>query len=118
MIRPLIRTFLLLVLAAVIPACASLRQSGPVVEGEPTTVEVRNQNFLDMNVYVLNGGQRVRLGTVTGLSTRTLELPSSMVFGSATVRFEMNPIGSSARPISQEITVREGDQIVLTIPYR
>jgi hypothetical protein len=118
MSRTLFRSALLLALLVATTACASLMQRGPVVEGERTTVEVRNQNFLDMNVYVLRGQQRVRLGTVTGRSTRTLNLPRDMVFGTATVRFEMNPIGSRERPISDEITVREGEQIILTIPYR
>ncbi len=118
MTRTLFRSALLLMLLVATAACGTLMQRGPVVEGERTTVEVRNQNFLDMNVYVLRGQQRVRLGTVTGLSTRTLALPRDMVFGTATVRFEMNPIGSRERPTSHEITVREGDQIILTIPYR
>jgi hypothetical protein len=114
--RILLRTVLTLTLLTATIACGSTRR-GPVPEAERTTVEVRNQNFLDMNIYVLSGSQRIRLGTVTGLSTRTLTIPSSLVFGSATVRFEMNPIGSTARPVSQEITVSQGGQIVLTIPY-
>jgi predicted small lipoprotein YifL len=111
-----LKTFLLVALLVATTACGTTRR-GPVPEGERTTVEVRNQNFLDMNVFVLSGSQRIRLGTVTGLSTRTLTIPSSLVFGSATVRFQMNPIGSNARPVSQEITVSQGGQIVLTIPY-
>jgi predicted small lipoprotein YifL len=113
--RTLFTTSLLLVLLVATTSCGTSRR-GPVPEGERTTVEVRNQNFLDMNVYVLSGSQRIRLGTVNGLSTRTLTIPRSLVFGFASVRFEMNPIGSRARPVSQEITVSEGGQIVLTIP--
>jgi hypothetical protein len=112
------RALVLLSLLVATTACGAMMRRGPVVEGEPTTVEVQNQNFLDMTVYVWSGQQRVRLGTVTGLTTRVLTLPRSMVFGTATVRFEMNPIGSRERPMSQEITVREGEQIVLIIPYR
>jgi hypothetical protein len=115
--RVFLKASLVLVLFVATTACGAMRR-GPVVEGEATTVEVRNQNFLDMNVYVLSGPQRVRLGTVTGLSTRTLTLPRNMVFGTATVSFEMNPIGSQERPTSQQITIREGEQIILTIPYR
>jgi hypothetical protein len=29
-------------------------------------VQVRNNNFFDVNVYLLDDGARVRLGTVTG----------------------------------------------------
>jgi hypothetical protein len=117
MLLNLARGALVLTLLTLAVGCSAMRQRGPVVERERTTVQVQNQNFLDMTVYVWSGQRRVRIGTVTGLSTQVLNLPANMVFGSATVRFEMNPIGSRARPMSQEITVREGDQIILVIPY-
>ncbi|CAN5791851.1 hypothetical protein BH23GEM6_BH23GEM6_01620 [soil metagenome] len=113
----LLKASLVLVLLIATTACAAMRNTVPdELQPEPITVQVRNQNFLDMNVYVWSGSQRIRLGTVNGLTTRTLTLPRSIVFGTATVRFEMNPIGSRARPMSHEITAREGEQIVLTIP--
>jgi len=115
----LLKASLVLVLLIATTACAAMRQTVPdELQPEPITVQVRNQNFLDMTVYVWSGSQRIRLGTVNGLTTRTLSLPRSIVFGTATVRFEMNPIGSRARPMSHEITAREGEQIILTIPSR
>lgn len=99
-----------------VAACgpASRRSAGG---GEPqTTVMVENRNFLDMNVFVLRGGQRIRLGTVPGSSTRVLVIPQSLIFGSTSLRFLADPIGSRQTPISDDIVVRPGDQVTMVIP--
>ena len=115
--RRALSTVLLLALVLALAGCGGRRARGPAPPAGPrTTVRVENQNFLDMNVYVLNGTQRVRLGTVSGVSTRVLTIPSNLVFGTATLRFMLDPVGSTRSPISQEISVRAGDQVVLTIP--
>jgi len=44
------------------PAAAPLNPRAEVA------VTVENQNFLDMDVFLIPGGQRVRLGMVPGLS--------------------------------------------------
>lgn len=71
---------------------------------------------MDMTVYVLRGSQRVRLGTASGASTSVLRIPSSVMFGVTSLRFEMNPLGGRERPITHEVVVRPGDEIVLIIP--
>src|SRR5215207_8963119 len=40
----------------------------------PVTVEVVNQNRADVNLYVLRGGTRTRLGTVVAGGSRTFRL--------------------------------------------
>ena len=81
-----------------------------------TTLRVENRNFSDMNIFVLRSGQRQRLGTVSGLSTRTLVIPANLVSGAAPLRFLADPIGGNRTPVSQEITVQPGDQVELAIP--
>jgi hypothetical protein len=87
----------------------------PEPEGQ-TTVEVENQGFSDMVIYALDGPQRVRLGTVTGNSTRTFPIPRYLVGGGGTLRFLADPIGSNRTPVSEEMTVQPGDQVSITIP--
>ena len=94
---------------------------GPARSGVPeplpvTTLKVQNQNFLDMVVYVLRDAQRIRLGTVTGLSTQVLTLPDYIVRGSPQLRFEVHPIGGGDNPRTETISVQPGDQVELTIP--
>jgi hypothetical protein len=83
---------------------------------EKATVRVVNQGFPDMNIYVLSSGQRIRLGTVTGNSSSTLTIPDYLVGGLTPLRFLASPVGGVRAPVSEEITVRPGDEVVLTIP--
>ncbi len=82
----------------------------------PTRLRVENQAFLDMTIYVYRSSQRVRLGVATGNSVTRLTIPSSLIFGATALRFQADPIGGNRTPLTQEITVAPGDEVVLTIP--
>ncbi len=56
-------------------------------------VEIDNQNFYDANIYVVQGLRSVRLGTVTGLTKATFQLPRDIV-GGGSVRFAIRPLAS------------------------
>ncbi len=77
-------------------------------------VQVTNQNFYDMDIYLVRYGQRRRLGTATGNSTRTFEISSDWI-GNGPVRFLARPIGPSGREFSQELDIKPGDVVSLTI---
>ncbi len=111
-----LRLFLLLTLVFAFAACAPARRGAAPAQPR-TTIEVDNRNFLDMRIYVMRGpSQRVRLGTVTGLSTQTLVIPSNLIFGATPLRFQADPIGGQARSVSHEITVSPGDEVRMIIP--
>ncbi len=82
----------------------------------PTRLRVENQAFLDMTIYVYRSTQRIRLGTATGNSVTRLTIPANLIFGATPLRFQADPIGGTRAPISSEITVAPGDEVVLTIP--
>jgi hypothetical protein len=82
----------------------------------PTTLRVRNQGFLDVNVYAVRGGQRVRLGTVTGNTVQVLRIPSFLLNGITPLRFLADPIGNQRTPTSEEIVVSPGDEVQIFIP--
>ena len=107
--------------ALALPACASRQGEGagePTErrEPEPTTLVVQNRNFSDMTIYVLRGGQRIRLGLANGNRATRFTIPANLIFGISTLQFLADPVGSSRTPVSQEIRVTEGDVITLTIP--
>ncbi|HET7275637.1 MAG TPA: hypothetical protein VFI91_10780 [Longimicrobiaceae bacterium] len=115
--RRIFLTTSVLLFLALLPACAGNKAGDDARRQQPaTTVRVDNRNWLDMNVYVVQGSRQVRLGTVTGLSTRVFEIPANLVFGVASLRFVADPIGGDASPVSQAITVEPGGQVQLIIP--
>ena len=79
-------------------------------------VKVVNQGYLDRNVYVMRGAERIRLGTVSGNSSQVLTIPASVVPSLVTLRFVADPIGGRTPTATEEISVAPGDQVVLTIP--
>ena len=88
-------------------------------EAEPvpaTLLKVQNQAFLDMTIYVYRSSQRVRLGVANGNSTSKFVIPANLIFGATPLRFQADPIGRNRQPVSQEINVTPGDEVVLTIP--
>ncbi len=90
---------------------AANAESGPVT----TTINVQNNDFNDMTVYVVVNGQRTRLGIAPGLKTTVLTIPRYLVFSGSTLRFVGDPIGGHRTPVSEEINVSPGDQLVMVI---
>jgi hypothetical protein len=111
------RTVAPLALVLVAVACGRTAKAGdePAPRAE-TAVKVENQNYLDMNVFVVRGGQRLRLGTVTGLSTQVFMLRPEMIGPASDVQFEIHPIGGRGNTRTETISVQPGDVIELTIP--
>lgn len=102
-------------------ACARQSAGGEGDEVEPvrasTTVRVENRSFDNVVVYVISSsGMRRRLGEVSGTSSMTFEIPRNMIFGATSLRFQVDPIGGSRSPISQDIVVSAGDQVQLVVP--
>ena len=104
-----------LLITAGAAACAP---GGTLPRGADGTasVEVENQGFPDANVYIVRSGQRARIGTVTGNSTRVFPLPRYLVGTGAPVRFLIDFIGSARSPISEELIIWPGDTVELIIP--
>src|SRR6266496_1576903 len=70
---------------------ASCRHGGGTPQVTPktyaaATVEVLNQGFADMTIYVLSHGVRVRLGLASGHSTSQFPIPAYVLEGDRLVR--------------------------------
>src|SRR5688572_20590143 len=107
---PILATLLLL------GACSGTRKARPAMEREPTVLEVDNRGFVDMNVYIVNGSQRIRLGMAGGLTRTNLTIPPRYLSSGRDLAFLADPIGGRRTAVSQSIYVREGDHVTLTIP--
>ncbi len=78
-------------------------------------VQVDNQNFSDMNIYLVNGGQRWLLGQAGGLTRTTLTVPEGVAPGDGRVRLEADPIGGSPPVFTPVLVVSPGQSVYWTI---
>jgi hypothetical protein len=107
---------LTLVLAIVSIACRTGSASHTTDDGSlRTTIDVQNQGFSDMRVYVIVSGVRTRLGIAPGNTTTVLTIPEYLLVGTTFLRFVCDPIGGNRTPVTEEIDVNSGDQLVLII---
>jgi hypothetical protein len=105
-----------LLLAVTILACHH-GPPAPVNPNAEVAVTVDNQNFSDMEVFVIRAGvQRVRIGMVRGLSTATFMVRPELVRIGGDIQFAVHPIGARGNAVSQQMSARPGDVIHLTIP--
>jgi hypothetical protein len=109
---------MLVVLSLAAAACASGRRGDTAIAPRETAVEVNNQAWMDMTVYILDGSRRVRLGTATSLRSVTFRIPDSVIGLGRTVSFQVDPVGSNNVASSFEMHVTPGQTVRLTIPPR
>jgi hypothetical protein len=83
-------------------------------EGE-IVLEVENRNYLDMAIYAIQGSGRIRIGDVTGTSTKRFVIQLSRVSIAGEVRFMADPIGSNRSWVSEPIHVYTGQTVELMI---
>jgi hypothetical protein len=107
---------LMLAFAVTLLGC---HHSGPPRSGDEspqvTTIDVQNQGFNDMTIYAIAGGARTRLGIANGNKTTTLTIPAYLVSTTTFFRFVADPIGGNRTPVTEEIDVSPGDQLVMII---
>jgi hypothetical protein len=106
----------ILALAIVSLACSTGRgprkgDDGPL----RTTIDVQNQGFNDMTVYVLREGVRTRLGIAPGNKTTVFTIPDYLLGGTTFLRFVADPIGGNRTPVTEEVDVNPGDELVMII---
>ena len=95
-------------------ACTHTKELGGDVAPESAIgVQVKNNNFLDMDVYAVAEGMPTRLGTVTGNSSRSFVIDPS--FATRDLRIIATPIGGNGRAGTGAVLASPGQTIVFTI---
>jgi len=116
-VRSLARVLLAALLASSVAGCFGRSEArSPFAGGSRTQerirIRVENQNFNDATVHAVRGGERVRLGEVTGKSDKDFTLRWSF---SVPLEFEIHLVGGgscSVRPMH----VDPGDRVWVRIP--
>ena len=100
---------------AAVTSCSLNRSARRVDEPPPTVVQVNNNNFLDMVVYVVQRGQRIRLGTATSNRATNFVIPPHVFFGPTPISFVVDPVGSGRIQSTSEIVVDAGEELELRL---
>jgi hypothetical protein len=95
-------------------ACRSSNAYDVGQQADGATLVVRNDNFADVDVYVVSAGLPTRVGTVTGNSTARFALSPSII-GPGDLRVIATPIGGNGRAYSGPLIVSPGQTIEFTI---
>ncbi|HEY7479984.1 MAG TPA: hypothetical protein VH680_05675 [Gemmatimonadales bacterium] len=106
-------------LAALSLGCSSGRSApsepAPKPGAEQTRVKIDNQNYSDMNIYLIDSGTRLYLGSANGLSSTTLTIPRGMARPGYEVRLLADPIGGSPAIRTPGLVVGPGQSVYWTI---
>lgn len=86
----------------------SSRRMAPVLN-------VENNNWLDVHVYLVRNGEPFSLGTVSGPGESRLVLPSLAMTPGAQVQILVLPIGGANDYLSPTLMVNPGDVLHLTV---
>ena len=78
-------------------------------------VRIDNQNYSDMDVYLLSRGTRILVGSVTGLTRATLMLPTGSALTDGRVQLQADPLGAVAPIRTQQLLVSPAEQVYWTI---
>lgn len=81
-------------------------------DAEVTLLEVENDNWQDVNVYMVRGVSRFRLGTVTGNTSATFEVPATMLAAGGELRLMADPIGSRRPYVTEPIPFARGNTVI------
>ncbi len=110
-------TALALALLTVASACArhpETEDDEPLPRMDPIAVHVRNENFLDMNVYAVVGGMSRRLGTVVGNSSGDFSIDFAQSQGQS-ISLRAIPIGGAGSASTGSLNVGPGQAIEFRI---
>jgi hypothetical protein len=78
-------------------------------------VEIDNQNYSDMSIYLLDRGTRVLLGSAAGLSKSTLLIPDGLVRSGWQIRLLADPTGGGSPIRTPALIVPPGQNVYWTI---
>lgn len=101
--------------AAGLVACARHSNDPASLQQGQALLVVKNDLWLDANVFALRGASRQRIGTVSGFKTDTIPLRLTIVAGGGPVRLLAEPVGLNSRHVSEPIQVAAGEVVEFTI---
>jgi hypothetical protein len=114
LIRVLTASFLCF---AATSACGSTRHSkeSPSPGNSEILLEVENHHWSDIVVYLMNGSQSRRLGTVNGVSTDHFVFTYRQLATGGRVRLRAHPVGGQGSFTSEDVVIQSGQGLKWTL---
>lgn len=84
------------------------------LDGE-VTVRVVNHSWLDVNIYILQGTRRDRIGSATATSTTTFRVALRRLTSGGEYRLYGDPVGSRTTVRSEPLHAQDGDVVIWTL---
>ena len=84
-------------------------------QGPEVAIELENQGWSDVIIYLVRGTQAVRLGTVGSLRSATFAMPFRRL-GAGEVRLRARAMAGAAEFTSETLLVRPGQRVKWTLP--
>ncbi len=81
----------------------------------PAMVHINNQNWQDIDVFLVRPGMKLRLGLVSSMGTLAFKLSENVLQGSAGVRLLISPIGGGGDYVTPEIPLSQGQTLELQV---
>lgn len=107
-----------LLASVLLAGCATL--SNPFARhasaDRPSVVEVRNDRWDDLTVYLEREGSEFRLGVVPGKGRTTLTVPDDYLRMNGWVRLVARTTGRSSRAISEVFAMGPGSRVSWAVP--
>src|SRR5215213_1673596 len=107
----------LIVLLGLSSACGpshSAPTSAPAPLSDEIPVQIDNQNFSDMDIFIVQSGQRMYVGQAGGMAKTTLTIRNA-TRGDGRLRLSAEPVGAVARITTPLLVIPQGQSIFWTI---
>lgn len=120
------RIALTLILGGVLSAAApaALLAQGPSAPTEPpvrvlgrskTKLEVQNDNWSDIHLYLVRDGMVTSLGFMTGPGNDEVTLPTFATTPGSTIQFLVLPVGGLESYLTPAVSIDPGDELELVV---
>ena len=96
-------------------SCAPHRAVSDRATPPTWSLAVENHHWLDVEVYVMHGGQTTRVGLVTATMTQNFVLPTDLLVQAGGIQLAAHAIGGGQDLRSEVITLSGGERVEWTI---
>lgn len=87
----------------------------PVAIEEDLVLQVSNNNWSDVVVYMVHDGRRIRFSVVTAARSAEFAIPARLINSNGTVQFVVHRIGGTDEYVSPAVSVRLGHTVTLSL---